>query len=346
MTPGGRPVAGRRPRLVARRVRRDGPRASSRPGCPRHSRWCARVGRGPGLAPPQATGCHPGCVIIDQAVYRHGERQACSDLSDELAAVREDGHGWIWIGLKDPTDAEFDLVKDELQLHPLAVEDAIDGHQRPKLEIYDASLFVVVKPLRYIDATSDIETGEVMVFLGDRFVVTVRRGEAGPLAAVRKLIESDPTRLSIGPVSVLHGVMDAVVDNYDLIDREIQEDMERLETSRLRRRPQQRRPRDLRPQARGAGDAARRDPAHRAGPPVVRGRHPARAGGGQAVLPRRGRPPAAQRRPHRVLRPAADRHPERAPGPGRGPAERRHAQDLGLGGHRGHPDSDRRASTG
>ncbi len=170
-------------------------------------------------------------MIIDQAVYRHGERQACSDLSDELAAVREDGHGWIWIGLKDPTDAEFDLVKDELQLHPLAVEDAIDGHQRPKLEIYDASLFVVVKPLRYIDATSDIETGEVMVFLGDRFVVTVRRGEAGPLAAVRKLIESDPTRLSIGPVSVLHGVMDAVVDNYDLIDREIQEDMEGLETS-------------------------------------------------------------------------------------------------------------------
>jgi magnesium transporter len=170
-------------------------------------------------------------VIIDQAVYRHGERQSCSDLSDELATVREEGHGWIWIGLKDPTDAEFDLVKDELQLHPLAVEDAIDGHQRPKLEIYDASLFVVVKPLRYIDETSDIETGEVMVFLGDRFVVTVRRGEAGPLAAVRKLIESDPTRLSIGPVAVLHGVMDAVVDNYDLIDREIQEDMEQLETS-------------------------------------------------------------------------------------------------------------------
>src|SRR6185437_13642769 len=129
---------------------------------------------------------------MDQAVYRHGRRQPCADLSDELAAVREEGHGWIWIGLKDPTDAEFDLVKDELQLHPLAVEDAVDGHQRPKLEIYDASLFVVVKPLRYIDATSDIETGEVMVFLGDRFVVTVRRGEAGPLAAVRKLIESDP----------------------------------------------------------------------------------------------------------------------------------------------------------
>jgi magnesium transporter len=166
---------------------------------------------------------------MDQAVYRHGHRMPCTDLSDELAAVREDGHGWIWIGLKDPTDSEFDLVKDELQLHPLAVEDAVTGHQRPKLEIYDASLFVVLKPLRYIDATSDIETGEVMVFLGDRFVVTVRRGEAGPLAAVRQLIEHDPVRLNLGPVAVLHGVMDAVVDNYDVIDRDIQEDLEGLE---------------------------------------------------------------------------------------------------------------------
>ena len=166
---------------------------------------------------------------MDQAVYREGRRQPCSDLSDELAAVREAGQGWIWIGLKDPTDAEFDLVKDELQLHPLAVEDAVTGHQRPKLEVYDASLFVVVKPLRYIEATSDIETGEVMVFLGDRFVVTVRRGEAGPLAAVRRLIENDPVRLNLGPVAVLHGVMDAVVDNYDLIDSEIQDDMEGLE---------------------------------------------------------------------------------------------------------------------
>ncbi len=166
---------------------------------------------------------------MDQAVYRHGHRMPCSDLSDELAAVRQDGHGWIWIGLKDPTDSEFDLVKDELQLHPLAVEDAVTGHQRPKLEVYDASLFVVLKPLRYIDATSDIETGEVMVFLGDRFVVTVRRGEAGPLAAVRQLIEHDPVRLNLGPVAVLHGVMDAVVDNYDVIDREIQEDLEGLE---------------------------------------------------------------------------------------------------------------------
>jgi magnesium transporter len=168
---------------------------------------------------------------MDQAVYRHGHRMPCSDLSDELAAVRQDGHGWIWIGLKDPTDSEFDLVKDELQLHPLAVEDAVTGHQRPKLEIYDASLFVVLKPLRYIEATSDIETGEVMVFLGDRFVVTVRRGEAGPLAGVRQLIEHDPVRLNLGPVAVLHGVMDAVVDNYDLIDREIQDDMEGLEAS-------------------------------------------------------------------------------------------------------------------
>ena len=86
--------------------------------------------------------------------------------------------GFLWIGLKDPTREEFDEVDTELGLHPLAVEDAVKGRQRAKVELYDDTVFVVLKPLRYIDRTSDIETGEVMVFVGDRFVVTVRRGRA------------------------------------------------------------------------------------------------------------------------------------------------------------------------
>ena len=88
-------------------------------------------------AATQATGCHPGRVIVDQAVYRQRRaRMPCADLSGRARppCARGAGHGWIWVGLKDPTDAEFDLVKDELQLHPLAVEDAVNGHQRPKLE--------------------------------------------------------------------------------------------------------------------------------------------------------------------------------------------------------------------
>src|SRR5664280_899689 len=114
-------------------------------------------------------------------MYVRGERRPCGDLSDELMRLRTQSEGFIWIGLKDPTDAEFALVNEELGLHPLAVEDAINGNQRAKIELYDQSMLVVLKTLRYVEATSDIETGEVMVFVGDRFFVTVRRGDGNPL---------------------------------------------------------------------------------------------------------------------------------------------------------------------
>jgi magnesium transporter len=168
---------------------------------------------------------------MDQAVYRGGERRPCGDLSDELDALRasQDPTAFLWIGLKDPTDAEFDLVNDELKLHPLAVEDAVKGNQRPKVELYDNTIFVVLKTLRYVEETSDVETGEVMVFLGDRFVVTVRKGEANPLASVRRRLEADPEQLRHGEISVLHAVMDSIVDNYVSIDSELQTDLEQIE---------------------------------------------------------------------------------------------------------------------
>ena len=170
-------------------------------------------------------------MIVDQAVYRDGRRRPCGDLSDELEGLRVGGHpqDFLWIGLKDPTDEEFDLVNDELKLHPLAVEDAVKGNQRPKVELYDNTIFVVLKTLRYLEETSDIETGEVMVFLGDRFVVTVRRGEANPLAMVRHRLEADPDKLRHGEIAVLHAVMDSIVDNYVLIDSELQTDLEEIE---------------------------------------------------------------------------------------------------------------------
>ena len=101
---------------------------------------------------------------------------------------------FLWIGLKNPTQAEFDEVNQELQLHPLAVEDAIQGRQRAKVEVYENSVFVVLKPVRYVEQTSDIETGELMCFVGDRFIVTVRRGEAAPLAGLRSVSRATPTR--------------------------------------------------------------------------------------------------------------------------------------------------------
>jgi magnesium transporter len=168
-------------------------------------------------------------VIVDQAIYRDGRRLPCGDLSDELEMLRDAGHGFIWIGLKDPTDAEFALVNEELKLHPLAVEDAVKGNQRPKLDIYDDTIFVSLKTLRYIEATSDVETGEVMIFVGDRFVVTVRRGEANPLTSVRARLEHAPEHLAHGPVAVLYSVMDSIVDNYTLIDAELNVDLDLIE---------------------------------------------------------------------------------------------------------------------
>jgi magnesium transporter len=168
---------------------------------------------------------------MDQAVYRDGRRQPCGDLSDELEALRvsTDRSGFLWIGLKDPTDAEFDLVNDELKLHPLAVEDAVKGNQRAKVELYDNTIFVVLKTIRYVEESSDIETGEVMLFVGDRFVVTVRRGEANPLANVRRKLEANPEQLEHGEVAVLHAVMDSIVDNYHAVDGELQVDLDEIE---------------------------------------------------------------------------------------------------------------------
>ncbi|NUS42000.1 MAG: magnesium/cobalt transporter CorA [Terrabacter sp.] len=168
-------------------------------------------------------------MIVDKAIYRNGRRHGCGDLSDELDVLRLTQDGFLWIGLKDPTDDEFALVNEELHLHPLAVEDAVNGRQRAKIEKYESSVFVVLKTLRYIEATSDIETGEVMLFIGDRFVVTVRHGEGNPLAGVRQRLETEPERLGHGSMTVLHAVMDSVVDNYVVVDREVRKDLESIE---------------------------------------------------------------------------------------------------------------------
>jgi magnesium transporter len=172
-------------------------------------------------------------VIVDKAIYVDGDRLPCGDLSEELAVLRHDGStgNFLWIGLKNPTQAEFDEVNEELQLHPLAVEDAIHGRQRAKVELYENSVFVVLKPLRYVEQTSDIETGELMCFVGDHFIVTVRRGEASPLAGLRHRLEAQPGLLRLGPMGVLHGIVDGVVDNYTAIDGEVSADLDDIETA-------------------------------------------------------------------------------------------------------------------
>ncbi|MGQ4513833.1 magnesium/cobalt transporter CorA [Streptomyces sp. DW26H14] len=171
----------------------------------------------------------PG-VIVDCAIYRNGDRtEGPEDFSDALDQARASGDAFLWIGLHEPTEEEFSRVTSEFGLHPLAVEDALTAHQRPKLEVYDDSLFVVLKPATY-DADSDtVTTGELMVFIGDSFVVTVRHGEGAPLSAVRQRLENEPKVMRHGPTAVLYAVSDAVVDHYIDVAAELQIDLEGVE---------------------------------------------------------------------------------------------------------------------
>ncbi|MEU9417760.1 magnesium and cobalt transport protein CorA [Streptomyces sp. NPDC051000] len=169
-------------------------------------------------------------VIVDCAMYRDGRRsQAPKDFSDALEEARAVGDAFVWVGMHEPTAEEFDHVSREFGLHPLAVEDALGAHQRPKLEVYDDSLFVVLKPVVYDEATDTVTTGELMVFIGDSFVVTVRHGEGAALAAVRHRLEHEPDVLRHGPTAVLYAVSDAVVDHYIEVAAELQSDLEELE---------------------------------------------------------------------------------------------------------------------
>ncbi|WP_187438195.1 magnesium/cobalt transporter CorA [Actinomadura decatromicini] len=169
-------------------------------------------------------------VIVDKAIYADGTRRDIEgDISDAFDLAREEGDCFVWIGLFEPDEEEFELVKDELQLHPLAAEDAVSAHQRPKLERYDDTLFIVLKTLTYIDETSDIEVGEIMVFLGPDFVVTVRHGAGNPLGPVRKRLEDSPEMLMHGATSVLYAVCDEVVDRYGIVAHEVEVDIIGLE---------------------------------------------------------------------------------------------------------------------
>lgn len=168
-------------------------------------------------------------VIVDCAIYRDGRRtEGPQDFSDALDDVRAEG-GFVWIGLHEPSEKEFAHVTREFALHPLAVEDSLKAHQRPKLEVYDDSLFLVLKPVVYEPESDVVSSGEVMVFLGDSFVLTVRHGEGSPLAAVRQRLEHEPEMLAKGPTAVVYAIADATVDHYLDVAAELQTDLEELE---------------------------------------------------------------------------------------------------------------------
>jgi magnesium transporter len=167
-------------------------------------------------------------TIVDLAVYRDGQRQEDVSLEDAFEECRKPGT-LVWIGLHEPTEEEFDAVAREFALHELAVEDAMKGHQRPKLEVYgESQLFVVLKTARYFEPDT-LEFGELLVFAGDKYVVSVRHGEATPLHEVRLRLEQRPDMLRCGPGAVLHAIMDRVVDDYTPVLTNLDVDITELE---------------------------------------------------------------------------------------------------------------------
>jgi magnesium transporter len=153
-------------------------------------------------------------VIVDCAIYEDGRRRNGGvDLHDAYSACRRDGN-FAWIGMYEPTEEEFDSLRREFDLHPLAVEDAIHAHQRPKLEVFEGMVFIVLKTARYVDPKEVVEIGEILIFLGADYILTVRHGKASALKPVREALESEPELLKHGPGAVLHAIVDRVVDDY------------------------------------------------------------------------------------------------------------------------------------
>jgi magnesium transporter len=167
-------------------------------------------------------------MIVDMAVYENGSRRPGKlELEDAYEACR-DGKSFAWIELQEPTEEEFDSVLREFNLHELAVEDAIQAHQRPKLDVYDEGLLVVLKTARYIEPDERIQLGEILVFVGDGFIITVRHGKAA-LHNVRHRLEKRPELLRLGPAAALYAIVDDVVDDYGPVIVALEQDIAELE---------------------------------------------------------------------------------------------------------------------
>ena len=168
-------------------------------------------------------------TIVDNAVYVDGHRTADPESLDETYFILRQRQGMAWIGLYRPDADELRSVAEEFDLNHLAVDDALAGHQRAKLEHYGETLFLVLRPARYLDELEQVEFGEIHVFAGEDFVVTVRRAESPDLARVRRRMESQPEFLALGPAAVLYAILDQVVDEYEPVAAGLENDVDEIE---------------------------------------------------------------------------------------------------------------------
>jgi len=170
-------------------------------------------------------------VIVDCAQYNDGVRQDVGPLDVQTAAERakRDDGGFVWLGLHEPDPAELAEVGEAFDLHELAVEDAGSAHQRPKLEDYDGSFFVVLKTARYDDEKEEVEFGEINLFLGRGYVIAIRHGTGSDLKPARKRLESRPDLVEVGPAAAAWAILDKVVDDYEPVAAGLDNDISEVE---------------------------------------------------------------------------------------------------------------------
>lgn len=168
----------------------------------------------------------PACVVNCAAYDHNGHRRdiTLDDISDVLAV--DDG-SFVWVGLYEPEEALLDKLQEEFGLHDLAVEDAHHAHQRPKLESYGNSLFIAAHTAQQIDG--HVRFGETHVFIGQRFLMTVRHGASLSFITARQRLEREPELLTQGPSVALHAVLDFIVDNYQPIVSDFEQELDALE---------------------------------------------------------------------------------------------------------------------
>ena len=170
-------------------------------------------------------------MAMDYALYRNGERALDgSTISELIASAREDG-GFLWVGVTEPSTAEFEKLATDFEFHPLAIEDAVMAKQRAKLEMYEGMTFIVLRTTFYEERASQVTTGEILAFIGEHYIVVVRHGEGSPLTGVRNRLEQQPHLLAHGPYAVLHAIMDSVIDTYIAITSELEKDVIEVEQS-------------------------------------------------------------------------------------------------------------------
>lgn len=306
------------------------------------------------VARPQPPNAHPVAqppaqALVDCGVYVCGQRLPGKyTYAAALREVREieltGQEAFVWIGLHEPDENQMQDVADVFGLHPLAVEDAVHAHQRPKLERYDETLFLVLKTVNYVPhesvvlAREIVETGEIMIFVGKDFVVTVRHGEHGGLSEVRKRMDADPEHLRLGPYAVMHAIADYVVDHYLEVTNLMETDIDSIEEVAF-----------------APGRKLDIEPIYLLKREVVELRrcvNPLSTAFqrmqteskdliSKEVRPRRRRPPDRGRRPDRQLRRHAQLAGAGRARPGRHAAKHGHAQDIRVGRYHRGPHHDR-----